>query len=1088
MPNARDVGTGSCLWNGTNYNFDICSAELRILSDSNRSKKEFKILDIAGIRREDDQYKITWPNEDTITVDKGSMGFLEKGLSKAWKYFPAFDFRTEITDIEVLDIGKSVNFEEDTRTWINQCISYLDTCSKRIDREKDKDGLIRKICHMEDKYLYYSDINEKVLSYAVAPLLSFPFHTALDLSNTKLDRDFVHLCGIGLKTDRCLRALILKDVKSDGDSLRFLLGCFPITSKVRKLVIGAGKDFRDTNAFKAIGSLNSDIFERLVDLSLSGECGEDSPFLKCFGNRNLDLRSLRLNRVHPEALKKVLKFTPKLRSLTVEDSNLEIAAVSKCILDAKLAKLEVLVLPDSKMDDHDPVIEECFASLCRLKILNLTGCSGKQGGKVLKSLFNGLGSVKRHVSDQLDLSINYQDLEEGIRKKVGHLKSLSITVNESCKSLKSFLLRFPNLESLTVGGDSESNQYTLDILSDVFIKDDCRVKKLTLGKISSTSNLHNFLSKLVKSGKFLNYLDIRGNVFNDEQLEPVLKLIKNANPNEAFGVFFKYFSLRKQSGYTGQIDGLVRRKWPSLKICFPYRLYVAKSAQAVIDMQFSALKVDDSEKLGRLEGPRRLFELEKFKDAIINPSPELNKISLELTSTAMKAYRKMPNENLEQLGRLYPKVLQAKIAQDECRSLYSLEAELVEAALDPQECTQCVSKVMTDVKKALETSLKSVCEECSQKMKDITYKESIQSFTSLLDFAFTPTEETEEIISKSLNQQVEESFRSMIMDLRIKVAEQMLTSIMRSLKQEFESCLKGFPSREELEPAQGNSTYLEDLLKDFLGMGPETARAKGILDEDDKASVTKEHPASVKFCLLAASKLFKYKNELPSSYSQTISYRPSRRPQLPPLPPRVSFYERQVSAPAAQSPTYSQASSNYTPVGPQTPSIAGTSIYENQSSGNYPTGSPPPPYTRFRLEGSSGSQTPVDAPPQFGGRIKQNLSTDFGAAGGMNDTPKKEKSDDLPRNLPLIRGRENAEPPALPLPSSYSQAISYRPSRRPQLPPLPPRVSFYERQVSAPAGAGPEWMGPELSLKNPREPGQQIPTKGKEQTSRLPLK
>ncbi|KAM7541757.1 hypothetical protein Aperf_G00000004191 [Anoplocephala perfoliata] len=440
-----------------------------------------------------------------------------------------------------------------------------------------------------------------------------------------------------------------------------------------------------------------------------------------------------------------------------------------------------------------------------------------------------------------------------------------------------------------------------------------------------------FLAKLVKNGKILNYLDIRAYILREEQTRLMLKMIKNANPNEPFSIFFKYFSLKKQSGYPGQIDGLVRRKWPSLKICFPYRLYVAKNEQAVIDMQFSALKVDDSEKLGRLEGPRRLFELEKFKDAIINPSPELNKISLELTSTAMKAYRKMPSENLEQLGRLYPKVLQAKIAQDECRRLCSLESELVEAALDPQECTQCVSKVMTDVKKALETSLKSVCEECSQKMKDITYKESIQSFTSLLNFAFTPTEETKEIISKSLNQQVEESFRSMIMDLRIKVAEQMLTSIMRSLKQEFESCLKGFPSREELEPAQGNSTYV------------------------------------------------------------------------------------------TQSPTYSQASSNHTPVGPQTPSIAGTSIYENQSSGNYPTGSPPPPYTRFRLEGNSGSQTPVDvktsgfAPPSgSGGGIKQNLSTDFGAAGGMNDTPKKEKSDDLPRNLPLIRGRENAEPPALP--------------------------------------------------------------------------
>ncbi|KAM7542029.1 hypothetical protein Aperf_G00000004210 [Anoplocephala perfoliata] len=318
----------------------------------------------------------------------------------------------------------------------------------------EKDNANKKTYHLEEKYVYYPDVNEKSSSYAIAPLLSFPFHTALDLSNTKLDKDFVHLCGIGLKTDRCLRALILKDVKSDCDSLRFLLRCLPMTSKVRKLVIGAGKDFRDTNAFKAIGSLNSDIFERLVDLSLSGECGEDSPFLKCFGNRDLDLRSLRLNRVHPEALKKVLKFTPKLRSLTVEDSDIELAAVAKCIFDAKLTKLEVLVLPDSKMDDHDPVIEGCFASLSNLKILNLTGCSGKQGGNVLKSLFDGLGAVKKPVYGQLDLSMNYYELREEC-KKVDQVKTLSITVNAFCKSVNFLLSRFPNLEFLTIGSDSD---------------------------------------------------------------------------------------------------------------------------------------------------------------------------------------------------------------------------------------------------------------------------------------------------------------------------------------------------------------------------------------------------------------------------------------------------------------------------------------------------------------------------------------------------------------------------------------------------------------------------------------------------------
>ncbi|KAM3182008.1 hypothetical protein ACTXT7_013260 [Hymenolepis weldensis] len=697
-------------------------------------------------------------------------------------------------------------------TCIEQCYSYLDVYSKRMGRAREKDNFDQIF---EDKYLCYSDVNEKSQSYAIAPLLSFPHFTVLDLSNTKLDKDFLHLCGIGLKTGRALRALILRDAKCDGDYLGYLLRCLPITSHIRKIDLRLQKESRDANAYKIIGSLNQGLFERLIDLRLSGQCSKDSPFLDFFVNKNSELRSLTLTRVHQQALDRILQCTPKLRSLTVEDSSLEIAAISKSILDSKLTNLEVLTLPDSRMDEaSDTIIEQCFASLCRLQVLNLSGCSGKNGGRVLRSILNGVGAVETHVYGKLDLNITCYNLKEKF-KPVNHLTSLTITIKESHDkngSLKAFLSNFPNLESLTVGGELKSTGKTLDGLADVLASKESRISYLTLRKICGESDLCEFLEKLIERGKKLKHLDIRSYVLSHDQMKCMLELIKATNPNEPFSLFFKYYGLRKHAGYAGQVDGLVRRKWPSLKVCFPYQLYVADNGQAMVHMDFTKVQSEDSEKICRSEvsNPRRLLELEKFEESVLNPSEEFTKSSLELSSSAIKTYRKMPKRNLEQLTCLYPKVHQAKLGQDECRKVSSLQTSLLETALDPEQCSQSLSKLLNDVKSAIESSVKSTCEDCCQEMKNVIYKESIQSFTPLLNYEFTLNAETREFIAKSLHQQVENSFRTMIMDLRIKVAEQMLSLVMKSLKEEFENCFKDFPSKEELEPmqpAQVNDVY-----------------------------------------------------------------------------------------------------------------------------------------------------------------------------------------------------------------------------------------------------------------------------------------
>nr|CDS25709.1 hypothetical protein HmN_000614700 [Hymenolepis microstoma] len=227
-------------------------------------------------------------------------------------------------------------------------------------------------------------------------------------------------------------------------------------------------------------------------------------------------------------------------------------------------------------------------------------------------------------------------------------------------------------------------------------------------------------------------------------------------------------------------------------------------------MEFAKAQLEDSEKVGRSDVPypRRLLELEKFQESVLNPSEEFSKSSSELSNIAMKTLRKMPKSNLEQLGHLYPKVLQAKICLDEYRKMSSLQTNLLETVLDTKQCDQSFSKAVDDIKSAIESSVKPMYVDCCQQMKDVTYRESIQTFTPLLNYHFTPNTETQEIIANFIDQQLGESLRTMIMDLRIKVAEQMLTFMMESLKKEFTNCLKDFPSKVELEPLQ--PPYVDD--------------------------------------------------------------------------------------------------------------------------------------------------------------------------------------------------------------------------------------------------------------------------------------
>lgn len=64
----------------------------------------------------------------------------------------------------------------------------------------------------------------------------------------------------------------------------------------------------------------------------------------------------------------------------------------------------------------------------------------------------------------------------------------------------------------------------------------------------------------------------------------------------------------------------------------------------------------------------------------------------------------MPTTNVEKLEPHYPKIHQARIALHECSTLPSMHVELLDAALDPEECNRAVNRAMSEIRAVLQVS------------------------------------------------------------------------------------------------------------------------------------------------------------------------------------------------------------------------------------------------------------------------------------------------------------------------------------------------------------------------------------------------
>uniref|UniRef100_A0A915F022 Uncharacterized protein n=1 Tax=Echinococcus canadensis TaxID=519352 RepID=A0A915F022_9CEST len=317
-----------------------------------------------------------------------------------------------------------------------------------------------------------------------------------------------------------------------------------------------------------------------------------------------------------------------------------------------------------------------------------------------------------------------------------------------------------------------------------------KVAKITLHPLGSNEEMCEFLKSLANLGKKLAYLDISEYTLKDEDSRCILELIQYHDPKTPLTLTFNA-SFFSDDTWTA-LGGLAKRK----------RFLINQCDKPVIVLQQSDVDV------------KGLLELDKFSDAIITPSPELCDADLELTHLAIELQRKMPTSNVEQLEPHYPKIHQAKIALQECSKLPSMHVDLLDAALDPEACNHAVEQAMGDIRAVLKKSLQAFHEKSCQRLKDVVNNKSLQSFASVAKFSPAQiTENSLEPISWLLNQQVENSVRSMVfLDANVKIAEQMLCKVTTGLKDDIEKCLDGFPEQADLKPLRSVDTRNQEYI------------------------------------------------------------------------------------------------------------------------------------------------------------------------------------------------------------------------------------------------------------------------------------
>ncbi|VDD76632.1 unnamed protein product [Mesocestoides corti] len=507
--------------------------------------------------------------------------------------------------------------------------------------------------------------------------------------------------------------------------------------------------------------------------------------------------------VHFKTLQEFLSMTPNLRVLTLDGCQVDIAEACDALYKSNCTRLEKLGLSSNKFETSAEVVRDYFASLKFLQLLNLQDSVGDAAVDVLKMIFEGLALVKGPVYDQLRL--NLQDCRLGpeagslIARQLPELSQVTqITLSDNPfeRSIFEIIKCLPKCQRLVhiaLGSRDKSSatapDRTLDLLAQTLSEPAC---------LGSTGEMSNFLSRIAENGHRLNHLDVRDYALKDDESGCLFKLLQYTT--SPITIQFNISNLKPKT--IMRLNCLIKRKWPMARVQVPNRLYVAHDDQVVVVMHKPSAESVENAIVPVFPDVQLMMELEKFDDALLTPSTKFVEADLELTRYETKLRHLMPMENVEQLEAAIPKVHQANLVLTECSKLPTMQIDLLEAALDPEKCNHAVDTAVGEMQESLLKSLEASYKETCDYLRDVIHKNYRQSLASVIEMNSDLNESTREDISLMLNQRLKSAIRSTILELNVRLAEEMLLKITKDLKEEVKTCLEGFPKRREFMPYQ----------------------------------------------------------------------------------------------------------------------------------------------------------------------------------------------------------------------------------------------------------------------------------------------
>uniref|UniRef100_A0A0X3NHR9 Leucine rich repeat n=1 Tax=Schistocephalus solidus TaxID=70667 RepID=A0A0X3NHR9_SCHSO len=656
----------------------------------------------------------------------------------------------------------------------------------------------------------------KFLSHSAPVLMlaasSRSAYTVIDLSGEKIDEELLNVLQVSFKINKSLRGLTVTNSQFEGGSLSEPLKFLSQFSLLRLLdVSNKSKTEKDKHDEHALKSLGTNAARNLVDFRISNQNLTSDAISHLISDfrislENVPVKTLSLiclclsgNTVNIGDLEFLLSNSPYLRQLQLDECQLDVFQVMRALETAKCQKLELLSMKGNEFGDKALSDGKTFGALESLTFLNLSCCQGKGAATTIGSIWTALKdtqTVQRHCR----LIIKECGLSDGDVKSLirylpnpSRIRSLDIGGNhfgDETSSLLEVLLQKTKLHDLSIGTDKKS-RLQLSKVAELLQRKECTLKRLKLGKVTSTDEIAPFLSKLAEKNP-LESLDISECTLKEADTSSILQLLWSTE--EIFMLTFNPSHLKQT---LPQIENFIDRKSELSTFC------VDRSCKDANRMTITIWKSDGvtARKDVRRGYINSFPESKRLIGELVNPPSDVLVAQEKLSSSIARLQLRIPAEQLSYLSIHLPDVDIAKNAIEEYRNTPSLHVELLDSALDPTAVAKAQKAVLNKLADALQAALvetvKNTMESIFSNLKPAHGKE----FCSVHPRAEELIQKVQPLIDSacaSIPTLLDQIVMPMVLSVNAKLVQQMYTYMLEAITTDVQNCLKKVPERSQL--------------------------------------------------------------------------------------------------------------------------------------------------------------------------------------------------------------------------------------------------------------------------------------------------